>query len=127
MAINTVSVSGNLTKEPELRQAGSSPLLTLRLAVNERVKHDGEWVDRPNYFDVLVWGARGESLSRILSKGSKVAIAGRLRWSEWEKDGDRRSKVEIVANDVELLSRGDSGEKREAPADDYFNDSEIPF
>lgn len=109
MAINSVVVSGNLTRDPELRQAGSSPVLQMRLAVNDRRKNPQteQWEDVPNYFDVIVWGARGESLSRILTKGSKITVSGKLRWSEWQnQDGDKRSKVEIVAADVDLAAPG---------------------
>ena len=127
MSINKVVLSGNLTKNPEVRMAGATPVLQFGLAVNERVKVDGEWTDKPNFFDVVVWGTRGESLSRILTKGSKVAIAGRLRWSQWEaNDGSKRSKVEVVAEDVELM-----GEKSKAGNDDFkaenFSDTDLPF
>ena len=107
MSINRVMVSGNLTREPELRQAGSSVVLQFGIAVNDRRRNSqtDQWEDVPNFFDVLVWGARGESLSRILTKGMKVAVAGRLRWSQWQaQDGSNRSKVEIVADDVDFMS-----------------------
>lgn len=110
MSINKVIVSGNLTRDPELRMAGSTPLLQMGIAVNDRKKNNttGEWEDVPNFFDVLVWGARGESLSRFLKKGTKVVVSGRLRWSQWQnKEGENRSKVEIVAEDVEFLSPRD--------------------
>lgn len=112
MSINKVIVSGNLTRDPELRQAGASPVLQFGIAVNDRKKNNqtGEWEDVPNFFDVVVWGARGESLSRFLTKGTKVVISGRLRWSSWQTtEGDKRSKVEIVADDVEFMSRQDGG------------------
>lgn len=107
MSINKVLVSGNLTREPELRMAGATPVLQFGIAVNDRRKNNqtGEWEDVPNFFDVVVWGARGESLARFLSKGSKVVISGRLRWSQWQNsEGQNRSKVEIVAEDVEFMS-----------------------
>jgi len=112
MSINRVIVTGNLTRDPELRQAGSSSVLQMRLAVNDRRRNaqTDQWEDVPNYFDVIVWGQRGESLSRFLSKGSKIAVAGRLRWSEWQnQEGEKRSKVEIVADDVEFMSTRDGG------------------
>jgi len=96
-----------LTREPELRQAGSSVVLQFGIAVNDRKRNaqTDQWEDVPNFFDVLVWGARGESLSRILRKGMKVVVAGRLRWSQWEtQEGAKRSKVEIVADDVDFMS-----------------------
>lgn len=110
MSINKVIVSGNLTRDPELRMAGSTPLLQMGIAVNDRKKNNttGDWEDVPNFFDVIVWGARGEALSRFLQKGSKVVVSGRLRWSQWQnKEGENRSKVEIVAEDVEFLSPRD--------------------
>ena len=109
MSINRVVVSGNLTREPELRQAGSTTVLQFGIAVNERRRNSQteQWEDVPNFFDVLVWGTRGEGLSRILSKGMKVAIEGKLRWSSWKaQDGTNRSKVEIVADNVDFMSGG---------------------
>ncbi len=112
MSINRVVVSGNLTRDPELRQAGSSMVLQFGIAVNDRRRNaqTDQWEDVPNFFDVLVWGNRGESLSRILHKGMKVAVSGRLRWSQWQtSEGDKRSRVEIVADEVDLMQqRGDS-------------------
>lgn len=119
MSINRVVVSGNLTREPELRMAGSTPLLQLGIAVNERRKNasSGEWEDVPNFFDVLVWGQRGESLSRFLKKGSKIVVSGKLRWSQWTtNEGQKRSKVEIVADEVDLFSAREGGGSYQAPA-----------
>ena len=109
MSINRVCISGNLTSDPELRSLPSgTAVLQMRMAVNDRRKNQqsGEWEDSPNYIDVVVWGARGESLSRFLSKGSKIFVEGKLRWHEWEdKDsGKKRSKIEVVADDVEFAS-----------------------
>jgi len=114
MSINRVVISGNLTRDPELRATASGmSVLKLGIAVNDRRKNQqtGEWEDVPNFFDVTVFGARGESLSRFLSKGSKVAIEGKLRWRQWETpEGDKRSAVEIIADDIEFMSsRSDSG------------------
>jgi single-strand DNA-binding protein len=113
MSINRVVVSGNLTRDPELRATASGmAVLKLGIAVNDRRKNQqtGEWEDVPNFFDVTIFGQRGESLSRFLSKGSKVAIEGKLRWSQWETpDGDKRSKVEIIADDIEFMSSRNEG------------------
>jgi single-strand DNA-binding protein len=138
MSINRVVVSGNLTRDPELRMtAGGMAVLKMGIAVNDRRKNQqtGEWEDSPNFLDVVVFGQRGESLSRFLSKGSKVAIEGKLRWSQWETpDGDKRSKVEIVADDIEFMSsRSESGggpyeaPKSSAPSADVAVDEDIPF
>jgi single-strand DNA-binding protein len=109
--INRVTITGNLTRDPELRslQSGTS-VCKMRVAVNSRRKDaNGEWVDKPNYFDVTVWGAQGENCSTYLSKGRPVAIDGRLEWREWEaQDGSKRQSVEIIADSVQFLgSRGD--------------------
>ena len=123
MSINRVVVSGNLTREPELRQAGSTTVLQFGIAVNERRRNSqtDQWEDVPNFFDVLVWGSRGEALSRILTKGMKVAVEGKLRWSSWKaQDGSNRSKVEIVADNIDFMSSGQGGNQaNKVASDDY--------
>jgi len=110
--INRVVLTGNLTADPELRSLPSgTSVCSMRIACNTRRKNNstGEWEDKPNYFDVTVWGAQGENASRYLAKGRPVAIDGRLEWREWEsQDGSKRQAVEIVADTVQFLgSRGD--------------------
>ncbi len=112
--INRVVLTGNLTFDPELRSlASGSSVCKLRIASNTRRKdgQSGEWVDKPNYFDVTVWGAQGENCARYLAKGRPVAIDGRLEWREWQdKDGNKRQSVEIVADSVQFLGgRDDAG------------------
>ena len=113
--INVVVVTGNLTRDPELRSTpGGTSVCKLRVAVNTSRKDSatGDWVDKPNYFDVTVWGAQGENCATYLSKGRPVAVQGRLDWHEWEaQDGSgKRQAVEIIANSVQFLgSRGDQG------------------
>ncbi len=112
--INVVVITGNLTRDPELRSTpGGTSVCKLRVAVNSRRKdgQTGNWVDKPNYFDVTVWGAQGENCANYLSKGRPVAVEGRLDWREWEdKDGNKRQSVEIIANSVQFLgSRDGSG------------------
>lgn len=113
MSLNSVTLSGNLTRDPELRATpGGTSVLNVRIAVNDRVKdqHTGEWTDRPNYFDVDLFGRRADALANILSRGMKVAIAGRLRWREWEaQDGGKRQAVSVVADTVELMQQRDGG------------------
>ncbi len=110
--INRVILTGNLTADPELSTLPSgTSVCRLRLAVNRRFKDSsGEWTEKPNYFDIKVWGAQGENCANYLSKGRPVAVDGRLEWSEWEgQDGSKRSKVEVVADTVQFLgSRGDN-------------------
>ena len=111
--INSVVVTGNLTRDPELRSTPSgTSVCKLRVAVNSRRKDgsSGEWIDKPNYFDVTVWGAQGENCANYLSKGRPVAVDGRLDWREWEaQDGAKRQAVEIIANSVRFLgSRSDN-------------------
>ena len=112
--INSVCITGNLTKDPELRSTpNGTSVCKLRVAVNSRRKDgaSGEWVDKPNYFDVTVWGAQGENCANYLSKGRPIAVQGRLDWREWEnQEGQKRQAVEIIANDVQFLgSRDGSG------------------
>src|SRR4051794_12745100 len=108
--INSVTITGNLTRDPELRQAGSTSVCQMRVAVNERTKEGGEWTDRANYFDVTVWGSQGENCAQYLAKGRPVAVQGRLRWREWETtDGNKRQAVEIVAFTVQFLGSRDGG------------------
>jgi single-strand DNA-binding protein len=111
--INVVAITGNLTKDPELRSTPSgTSVCKLRVAVNSRRKDgaSGEWVDKPNYFDVTVWGAQGENCANYLSKGRPVAVEGRLDWREWEsQDGGKRQAVEIIANSVQFLGSRDGG------------------
>ena len=112
--VNVVVITGNLTRDPELRHTGGgTAICELRVAVNSRRKdgQSGEWVDKPNYFDVTVWGAQGENCANYLSKGRPVAVEGRLDWREWEaKDGGgKRQAVQIIANSVQFLGSRDGG------------------
>ncbi|MDP9227886.1 MAG: single-stranded DNA-binding protein [Actinomycetota bacterium] len=128
--INSVVVTGNLTRDPELRSTPSgTSVCKLRVAVNSRRKDgaSGEWIDKPNYFDVTVWGAQGENCANYLSKGRPVAVQGRLDWREWEtQDGQKRQAVEIIADSVQFLgSRGDNngGGKGFEPSSDVPADT----
>jgi single-strand DNA-binding protein len=141
--INRVTLVGRLTRDPELRHLPSgTPVLQLGLAVNGRQKDEaGNWTDKPNFFDIKVFGNQAEMLANHLAKGRRVGIDGRLDWSSWEaQDGGKRSKVEVIANTVQFLdSRGDqtSGENQFVPAGattetanaDFgnANDDDIPF
>jgi single-strand DNA-binding protein len=111
--INHVVVVGRLTRDPELRHlASGNPVLQLGIAVNGRQRDEtGNWVDKPNFFDVKVFGNQAEMLSQHLSKGRRIGVDGRLDWSSWEaSDGTKRSKVEIVAQSVQFLDSRQEGE-----------------
>jgi single-strand DNA-binding protein len=109
--INRVILTGNLTRDPELRTTGTGlNICSLRIAVNTRRKdgQSGQWVDEPNYFDITVFGAQGENCSRFLSKGRPVAIDGRLKWREWtdQNTQQKRQAVEVIADSVQFLGGG---------------------
>jgi single-strand DNA-binding protein len=112
--LNRVIITGNLTRDPELRNLPSgTAVCNLRVAVNTRRKdgQTGEWVDKPNYFDVTVWGMQGENCAQYLSKGRPVAVDGRLEWREWEdKQGNKRQSVDIIADSVQFLGSREGGE-----------------
>jgi single-strand DNA-binding protein len=111
--INRVVLTGNLTRDPELRSTSSGmSVCSLRVACNTRRKDQstGEWVDKPNYFDVTVWGAQGENCARFLAKGRPVAIDGRLEWREWQdQNGNNRQAIDIIADAVQFLGGRDEG------------------
>ena len=113
--INTVTISGNLTRDPELRRLDSGQAVcNIRIAHNERRKDAaGEWIDVPSYFDVTIWSAVGEWINENVAKGQKVVVAGRLRWREFEVDGNKRQAVDINADSVVPVRRSN-----DAPAPD---------
>ena len=112
--INRVVLTGNLTRDPELRNLPSgTAVCSLRIASNTRRKDNqsGEWVDKPNFFDVTVWGAQGENCANYLAKGRPVAVDGRLEWREWEdKEGHKRQSIDIIADSVQFLGSREGGE-----------------
>ena len=126
MSINRVNISGNLTRDSELRAANNgTAILNFSVAVNDRRKNaSGEWEHAPNYVDCVVFGTRATALHRMLKKGTKVAIEGKLRWSSWEtKEGAKRSKLEVIVDELELMNAPKA--KQAAPADTY--DDDLPF
>lgn len=130
MSINRVSISGNLTRDAELRQTqGGMAILSLGVAVNDRRKNQqtGEWEDVPNFVDCVMFGSRAEKLAQYLAKGTKVAIDGKLRYSSWEKDGARRSKLEVIVDDLEFMSRGGQQQRQQQTASADIYDENIPF
>lgn len=148
MSINRVFVTGNLTRDAELRDTqGGTSYLRMGVAVNDRCKNPqtGKWEDVPNFVDCVMFGTRAEAIARYLTKGTKVAVDGSLRYSSWERDGQRRSKLEVAVRDVEFMSRQQQAQQpapqqapaqlpyqapaapaQQAPAADVY-DEEIPF
>lgn len=140
MSINKVLITGNLTRDPELRETPSGfQVLNFGVAVNDRKKSQstGQWEDYANFVDCTMFGNRAASVARFLAKGSKVAIEGKLRWSQWEtQDGSKRSKLEVVVDELEFMSRNENGPQGQAygrgkvaqPAMEAVPyDDEIPF
>jgi len=134
VSVNVVVLAGNLTRDPELKATPSgASVLEIGLAVNDRVQDraSGEWTDRANYFDVVVWGKRADALSEILARGDKVTVQGRLRWSSWENaSGEKRSRVTVTAEQIELMQRRDrpaAAPSAPAPARHEEDDDDIPF
>lgn len=122
--INVVSLTGRLTRDAELKYTGSgTAVCKFSVAVNRRKKQGNEWVDEANFFDVTLWGKRGESLNQYLRKGTQIALHGELRQNRWEQDGQKRSKVEINTNDIQLLG----GKRDEGSSQDHEFDDDIPF
>jgi single-strand DNA-binding protein len=109
--INHVILIGRLTRDSELKHtAGGQPVCKFSIAVNRRKKNGEVWEDEASFFDIVLWGRQGETLSQYLVKGKQVAIDGELRQDRWEQDGQKRSKVEIVAGNVQLLGSGTGGD-----------------
>lgn len=129
MSINRVNITGNLTRDPELRAtAGGTQMLAFGVAVNDRRRNQqtGEWEDVPNFVDCIVFGSRAEAVSRFISKGSKVAIEGKLRYSAWEtKEGQRRSKLEVIVDEIEFMSRS-NGQQVTSPAAEAAKVADTP-
>lgn len=119
MSINRANISGNLTRDSELRYTqGGTAVLAFCVAVNDRRKNpqSGEWEDVPNYIDCALFGTRAEKLAGILVKGFKVAVEGKLRWSQWEKDGQKRSKLEVIVDEIELMGKREGGNDAPKPS-----------
>jgi single-strand DNA-binding protein len=127
--INTVTVSGNLTRDPELRNLPSGQAVcSLRIAHNERYKDaSGNWADRAAYFDVTIWSGLGEWMGRNLTKGQKVVVSGRLRWREWEApNGDKRQAVDINADSVVPVVRDGESRGSGGGSNGYAARSDVP-
>jgi single-strand DNA-binding protein len=128
--INRVVLTGNLTRDPELRNTPSgTSVCSLRLAVNTRRKDaQGQWIDKPNYFDITVWGAQGENCAQYLAKGRPVAVDGRLEWREFtDKEGNNRQAIDVVADSVQFLGgRDDAGNGNGGGGNRFAQQSDVP-
>lgn len=108
MAINTCTLCGNLTRDPEHKHVGEFEVIEFSIAVNERRKKGDSWVDDPQFVDCELWGQRAHTLGQYLKKGMKVTVNGALRYHAWEKDGQKRSHITVNVKDIELPSRAEA-------------------
>jgi single-strand DNA-binding protein len=130
MNINRVVLTGNLTRDPELSAAGDLSICKLGVAVNTRRKNSetGTWEEKPNYFRVTVFGRQAESCHQYLKKGRPVAIDGRLEWSQWERDGQKRESIDIIADTVQFLGgREDAGNGNGFSSSVRATESDVPI
>lgn len=135
MSINRVVLSGNLTRDPEVRTTqGGTSVMNFGIAVNDRRRNSqtGEWSDYTNFFECVMFGGRAQGISQYIQKGSHVTIDGKLRYSQWERDGQRRSKVEVLVDDVDFKPNKDRPSGYSAPstpvdASSSIYDEQIPF
>ncbi len=108
--INTVTVVGRLTRDAELKYTNSGlAVCKFSLAVNRRKKSGEQWVDEVSYFDMILWGKQGEAIQQYMTKGKQIAVSGHLNQNRWEQDGQNRSRVEIVVDNVQLLGSAAAG------------------
>ena len=124
MSINKVFISGNLTRDPEMRTTqGGTVVMGFGVAVNDRRKNPqtGQWEDVPNYVDCTMFGNRASAVSQYLGKGAKVSIEGKLRWHSWQdQNGNNRSKLDVIVDEIEFAPRS---QQPQAPVNDEY----IPF
>lgn len=126
MAINSVTISGNVVRDGELKDTnGGGKVLNFTIAVNERYRNkDGEYENRANFINCVLFNARAEGLAKYIKKGLKCAVTGRLRQSTWEADGVKRSSIEVIVNDFEFMQSKSSASDNYEPAND---DEDVPF
>lgn len=140
MSINKVVISGNLTRDAELRETrGGTSVATFGVAVNERRRNqNGDWEDYANFVDCNIWGKRAEALAQYLTKGLKVAVEGRLHYSSWEdkNSGGKRSKIDVTVDEIELMSSRDGqqggsrqrgGGRQQQRQSQPYSDEDVPF
>lgn len=127
-SFNQVTLMGNLTRDPELRQTPNGQnVCSFSLALNRSFKGgDGEWKEATDYIDIVAWGPLGERVTQYLTKGRPCLVSGRLQSSTWEKDGQKRSKVEVVAQDVTFLGGAGGGQSGERSGGDDTDQTPKP-
>lgn len=125
MAINRVTLTGNLTRDPEMRATSNgAQIMSFTIAVNDRRRNQqtGVWEEYPNFVGCVMFGRRAEALGRYLAKGRKVAVEGSLRYSTWTSDGSKRSKLEVVIDDLEFMSSSrPEGQAAEPPSVEVYD------
>ena len=128
-SFNKVMLMGNLTRDPELRYTPNGAAVTsFGLAVNRKFKQGDEWKEDVCFVDITVWGKQGENCAEYLSKGRPAFVEGRLQYSTWESDGQKKSKLEVVANTVQFLgSRGDPQDGPPAGQAAVSEEDDVPF
>ena len=129
--INHVVLIGRLTRDAELKYTNNgTPVSRISIAVNQRRKINDQWTDEASFFNVVIWGKTAESLNPYLQKGKQIAITGQLRQNRWEQEGQQRSRVEIVASNIQLLGGTRTGMQntyQEQPAESFPDKgSDIP-
>jgi len=122
--LNHVTLIGRLTRDAELKYtAGGQAVCKFSIAVNRRKKNGDQWEDEANFFDIVVWGRQGESLQSYLVKGKMVGVGGELKQDRWQQDGQNRSRIEVIANYVQLLGGGGGGASGGNSSGGYSNDN----
>jgi single-strand DNA-binding protein len=122
--LNRVILIGRLTRDAELKYTASGQAVCkFSIAVNRNRKNGDQWVEEASFFDIVLWGRTGEALNQHLIKGKMVGIDGELRQDRWQQDGQNRSKVEIIANNIQLLSRNDGQQASAQPGNGSWSQS----
>ena len=129
-SFNKVLLMGNLTRDPELRYtSGGTAVASFGLAINRKFKQGEEWKDEVCFVDITVWAKQGENCAEYLNKGSQAFIEGRLNYQTWEdkQSGQQRSKLEVVANNVQFLTK--QGDKKDmgSGSSSVSDDDDVPF
>ena len=124
MDLNHVCIIGRLTRDAEIKYTQSGMAVSrFSIAVNRRIKNGDKWEDDANFFDIVLWNKQAQSLNQYLLKGKMIAVEGELSQTRWQQDDQNRSKVEIIANNIQLLGGNNSNNSSEAPQ----SKKDLPF